>query len=798
MKKFLSAFSIMMIILFSGIVFSTCGSNIKLTINFDSLGGSECEPIVYKVGKSFDMPDDPLKEDYVFGGWFIDKDIWENPLTLNTIANYPLSNSVEITAYARWIPITYINFNTNGGEKINPIVYNKSKIEIPTPTREGYTFMGWFYDNGAWTQEFSIKSLENLEPKKEITIFAKWALNKYINFESNGGSVCEPINIAISTTYDMPIPTKPLFIFKGWFMDRGLNTPFDKSLINLGEYDTATVVYAKWEEKKVQNVTFYGEPKTEYVYGDEVDLNGMYAYVEYYYYEGEYINITKNMVSGFNSTKIVKDKRVKEVKNKMWISLGGNSSKSFIYTITPKYKSIEIQKDSFQSTYLIGENSKYIINNCNGKYSSHNNYFKYKALKFKVTATNFDGSTTDIDVIARSNEKNYFKTICNNSHGGIVHVGFPTMQYIITSESVFVNDLKPNDGPIIYYPIDQNGNHIPYDKFEYVDDSCIDIDNNTRVTSNAYCDISTNAVGKFTGTLYLGLCADEFEYSVGYNESEFKSFEALVTNDFVQELTKTNDASLLNKKVVISLNDGTKFEWKIDKKEYILSDFDLSTKGEKEAIVQFPFEKAGSYQLLKIKYTVISLNDIEYIDFNSNFPIQCSCSYKLDDLRFCKTYYYQGEELKSITLPWISSSQVSNNYVDLSKVGEHTTTFKICGIEVKVKYKVDSEIDKIVLKNETIELNSNVSLRDLTLYAYYKDSYYVGDLNNQAISDNNGKSWSSEGQYINGVNVPLEYYKYEILEDIDTTSLGVKQAKIKLCDIEFLINYEVVWFEIMF
>lgn len=793
MKKFLSAFSIMMIILFSGIVFSACGSNIKLTINFDSLGGSECEPIVYKVGKSFDMPDDPLKVDYVFGGWFIDKDIWENPLTLNTIANYPLSKSVEITAYARWIPITYINFNTNGGEKINPIAYNKSKIEIPMPTREGYTFMSWFYDNGAWTQEFSIKSLENLEPKSEITIYAKWALNKYINFESNGGSACEPINIAILTTYDMPIPTKPLYIFKGWFMDRGLNTPFDKSLINLGEYDTATVVYAKWEEKKVQNVTFYGKPKTEYVYGDEVDLNGMYAYVEYYYYEGEYIDITKDMVRGFNSTKIVKDKSVREVKNEMWISLGGKSSDYFIYTITPKYKSIEIQKDSFQSTYLIGENSKYIINNCNGRYSSHYDYHKYKALKFKVTATNFDGTTTDIDVIARSNERNYLKTICNNSHGDIGYIEFPTIRdYYFYYNGTLPDFISSSDGSKILYPIDQNGNHISYDKFEYVDASCIDFDNNTSVTSNAYCDISTNAVGEFTGTLYLGLCADEFEYSVGYNESEFDSFESLDTYDFVQELTKTNEASLLNKKVVISLNDGTKFEWEIDKKEYILSDFDLSTTGEKEAIVQFPFEKAGSYQLLKINYTVISLNDIEYIDSDSDFAIQCSCSYKLYDLSFNKAYYYQGEELKFITLPWVSSFQVSDNYVDLSKVGEHTTTVKICDIEVKVKYKVDSEIDKVCLENETIELNSNVSLRDLTVYAYYKDSCYMGDLNNQKISGNNGESWSSERQYINGVEVPLQYYNYEILEDIDTTSLGIKQAKIKLCDIEFLINYEVV------
>ena len=249
---------------------------------------------------------------------------------------------------------------------------------------------------------------------------------------------------------------------------------------------------------------------------------------------------------------------------------------------------------------------------------------------------------------------------------------------------------------------------------------------------------------------------------------------------------------LLNEKVVILLKDGTKFEWKIDKEEYILSDFVLTTTGEKEAIVQFPFEKAGSYQLLKIDYTVVSLNDIEYIDSNSDFAIQCSCSYELDNLSHNKAYYYQGEELKFITLPWIRSSQVSDNYADLSKVGEHTTTVKICNIEVMVKYKVDSEIDKVCLENKTIELNSNISLRDLNLFAYYKDCCYLGDLNNQKISSNNGESWSGEMRYINGVEVPFEYYNYEILEDLDTSSLGQKQAKIRLCDKEFLIDYEII------
>lgn len=790
MKK-LRLFSIMFLLAISCFLFSACGSNITLTINFDSNGGTSCKSIEYVVGKSFNMPDDPTKENYIFDGWYTDNNKWNEPLTVNTILNYPLSKSVEITAYAKWIPIMYISFNTNGGEKLDRIVYDNSNLEIPTPERNGYTFMGWYYDNGAWQQQFTIDSLNNIEPKSEIIIYAKWALNRYINFESNGGSECEAINLATITNYDMPTPTKPLFIFKGWFMDSGFKTPFDKSLINFGEYDTAIIVYAKWEEKKVQNVTFYGSPKTEYIYGEEVDLNGMYAYVEYYYYEGEYIDITKDMVCGFDSTRIVKDKNVREVKNKMRIILGEKSSDYFIYTITPKYKSIKIQKDSFKSTYLIGENSKYIINNCNG-ISYHYDYYAYKALNFKVTATNFDDTTTDIDVIAHSNEKVYFKTNCNYNHtGNWISVLPPTISKI---EYKFFPVISfPEDGSKISYPIDQDGNYISYDKFECIDYLCRDFDNNyNSVTSNAYCDISTNAVGKFTGTLYLGLCADEFEYSVEYNKSEFDSFETLDTNDFVQELTTANDASLLNKKVVILLNDGTKFEWKIDKKEYILSDFDFSTTGEKEAIVQFPFEKAGSYQLLKINYTVVPLNDIEYIDSNSDFAIQCSCLYELDDLSHCKAYYYQGEELKFITLPWIRSPQVSDNYVDLSKVGEHTATIKICNIEVKVKYKVDSEIDKVCLENKTIELNSNMSLRDLNLYAYYKDCCYLGDLNNQKISSNNGESWSSERRYINGVEVPFEYYNYEILEDLDTSSLGQKQAKIRLCDKEFLIDYEIV------
>ena len=101
MKK-LRLFSIMALLAIS-CLFSACGSNITLTINFDSNGGTSCKSIEYVVGKSFNMPDDPTKENYVFGGWYEDNGVWEKPFTTSTVLNYPLNKNMDITVYAHWL-----------------------------------------------------------------------------------------------------------------------------------------------------------------------------------------------------------------------------------------------------------------------------------------------------------------------------------------------------------------------------------------------------------------------------------------------------------------------------------------------------------------------------------------------------------------------------------------------------------------------------------------------------------------------------------------------------------------------
>ena len=54
------------------------------------------------------------------------------------------------TLYAIWSPSYTVTFNPNGGtisETTKEVTYNELYGELPTPTKEGYTFMGWKGNN---------------------------------------------------------------------------------------------------------------------------------------------------------------------------------------------------------------------------------------------------------------------------------------------------------------------------------------------------------------------------------------------------------------------------------------------------------------------------------------------------------------------------------------------------------------------------------------------------------------------------------------------------------------------------
>jgi len=112
------------------------------TITFDSNGGSSVDPITEDYGESVSAPSAPTRTGYTFDGWYSNESL-TNSYTFDTMPAY------NFTLYAGWtINEVTITFDSNGGSSVDAIIddYGEPVSEPSDPTREGYTFDGWYSD----------------------------------------------------------------------------------------------------------------------------------------------------------------------------------------------------------------------------------------------------------------------------------------------------------------------------------------------------------------------------------------------------------------------------------------------------------------------------------------------------------------------------------------------------------------------------------------------------------------------------------------------------------------------------
>ena len=121
--------------------------------------------------------------------------------------------------------------------------YEKPYGSLPTPTRNGYTFSGW-YLSMAYTRE--ITSSDTVNNSEDHTLYARWTAGEYtVSFNSNGGSAVSPIGVTYGKKYgNLPLPTKPGYTFDGWYTDSGEKVTAD-STVNVDRNHTLN---AKWRE----------------------------------------------------------------------------------------------------------------------------------------------------------------------------------------------------------------------------------------------------------------------------------------------------------------------------------------------------------------------------------------------------------------------------------------------------------------------------------------------------------------------------------------------------------------------
>ena len=137
-----------------------------------------------------------------------------------------------------------VTFDSNGGTAVESITVEENK-KIPrpeNPTREGYTFDGWYsgYNN---EEKWMFTGFTVTE---DITLTAKWIPNTYeITFDSLNGAPCEKYIATYDSEYDLPESTKDGYAFSEWLLNGEIFS--SKGIWTLTENIS---LVAKWVDEK--------------------------------------------------------------------------------------------------------------------------------------------------------------------------------------------------------------------------------------------------------------------------------------------------------------------------------------------------------------------------------------------------------------------------------------------------------------------------------------------------------------------------------------------------------------------
>lgn len=169
----------------------------RITITFDTDGGSPKPPIIGNEGSALTPPAEPTKTGYTFMGWSPSL-----PLV------YP---NVDTTYTAQWqIKQTTITFFTDDGTVIAPMTgaYGTPVNAPADPEKVGFNFNGWGPD------------LPSTFPAEDLTVTAQWvAIVYYVNMTYNN-------EVVEGNSLEIPVPW--LTMYSRMKIQLGFETNYDR------------------------------------------------------------------------------------------------------------------------------------------------------------------------------------------------------------------------------------------------------------------------------------------------------------------------------------------------------------------------------------------------------------------------------------------------------------------------------------------------------------------------------------------------------------------------------------------
>lgn len=158
---------------------------------------------------------------YTFKGWF-------TATTGGTQISASTTVTGNVTYYAQWTATlrSYTaTFNGNGGGTPSPSTitktYGSELGTLPSCSRTGYTFLGWYTASSGGTKISSTTKITGI-----VTYYAQWSINSYtLTYNVNGGNAVSPASKSVqygSAYGTLPTPTRAStaqysYTFAGWY-----------------------------------------------------------------------------------------------------------------------------------------------------------------------------------------------------------------------------------------------------------------------------------------------------------------------------------------------------------------------------------------------------------------------------------------------------------------------------------------------------------------------------------------------------------------------------------------------------
>ena len=251
--------------LFLPLSLTSCGDS-QSTLQTYSISFYDDDILISEISTSgyeiITLPEAPIKDNYTFKGWYLDKNTWNEKLSEDYFINKALTHDINSYAYYEENvipePQEYtINFYVDDDIFSTLQTSGNELITLPdAPKKESYEFVGWFFDKDTFNNQLKEDTYLNKSLDQDINVYANYLFKEEpvkeftVTFDTCGGDKMDSITTSIISSE--PIPTRDGYTFLGWYLE---NTYISKVTFPY-EVTQNITLYAKWGENLPTSISF--------------------------------------------------------------------------------------------------------------------------------------------------------------------------------------------------------------------------------------------------------------------------------------------------------------------------------------------------------------------------------------------------------------------------------------------------------------------------------------------------------------------------------------------------------------